>query len=173
MATNTVVAIAPGIASRIGLGLTEAGLVLSVWFFVRALAFLNLWLWPGWHYRFSWFIGSLLVLLANFVAIVLAGNIRLLLIAQLGFGLSSALLYYSSLYYSMVGSKTHKTHSEQGGIHEALIGIGIFCGPALSVVVQSFTCNSAAPAWVIAGALGVAVTMVFRIQRQSRFRMRQ
>lgn len=164
MALNTVIALAPGIASRLGLGLAMAGAVFSVWFYVRALAFLKLWLWPGWHYRFGWFFGGFLLLLVSYVLIVLAGNVAVLIGAQVAFGWASALLYYSALYYSMDGSDAA---GEQGGIHEALIGVGACGGPAVSAVAQLVTGNPAAPAWVVAGALTVALGMAWRIRRRA------
>ena len=168
MAVNTLLAVAPGLASRAGLGLAEAGVVLSVWLYIRALAFLKLWLWPGWHYRFDWFLGGLLTLLVSFVALVSTSSIWGMVLAQIGFGWATAILYYSSLYYAMDGTDAH---SENGGIHEALIGIGIFGGPALSGLAQFITGNPSAPAWVLAGLLSGASGWVWRIHRRSQKRV--
>jgi hypothetical protein len=52
-------------------------------------------------------------------------------LAQVAFGLSLGLIYYSSLYYSMdVG----ETKGEHGGFHESAIGLGIFAGPAVGAL---------------------------------------
>ena len=165
MAINTVAAMAPGLASRMGLGLAEAGVVFSVWFHVRALAFLKLWLWPGWHYRFSWYIGAFGLLLTSFVVLVMARQLPMVLAAQVGLGWASALLYYSSLYYAMDGSSAP---SEHGGIHEALIGVGICGGPALCALAQSVTGSALAPAWVITGALACGMGGAVHIHRSGR-----
>ncbi|HAB16904.1 MAG TPA: MFS transporter [Verrucomicrobiota bacterium] len=164
MALNTVIALAPGLADRAGLGLAQAGVVLSVWFYVRALAFLKLWLWAGWHYRFDWFIGAFVLLLLSYVVLVQARTVPVLVVAQVGLGWASALLYYSSLYYSMDGSETH---SEHGGIHEALIGAGICAGPGLSAAGLWLTGQPAAPAWVVAGALAAAIAGSWQLRRRA------
>ncbi len=44
---------------------------------------------------------------------------QLAVVAQIAFGISVGLIYYSSLFYSMdVG----ETKGEHGGLHEAMIG---------------------------------------------------
>ena len=165
MAINTIVAMAPGLAQKVGLGLTEAGLVFSLWFYIRAFAFLKLWLWPGWHYRFGWFLTGLVGLLVSYLVLLTATSIPLLLLSQIGFGWCSALLYYSSLYYAMDGSQSH---SEHGGIHEALIGVGICGGPALSSAAQWLTGSPMAPAWAVAGVLAAAVGWVCHLHHRAK-----
>ncbi len=87
-----------------------------------------------------------------------------LILAQVGFGWASALLYYSALYYSMDGSETHGEH---GGVHEALIGLGLCGGPAVSAGAIWVTGQPTAPAWVVAGGLAVAMGWVWQIRRRS------
>jgi MFS family permease len=94
-------------------------------------AFLWLWLWPGWHYRFRWLLLAYLGLIAGFVSVLLASNLLWIISAQIIFGLAIGLIYYSSLFYSMDFSETKGEH---GGIHEAVIGIGNFTGPAVGVL---------------------------------------
>jgi len=48
--------------------------------------------------------------------------------AQILFGFSVGLIYYSSLYYSMDVGEASGAH---GGFHEAALGVGIFAGPAV------------------------------------------
>lgn len=168
MAINTIVVMAPGIASRLGLSVAEAGLVLSAWFYVRALAFLKLWWWDGWHYRFDWFLCGFLFLFLGFVGTMVAPTVWGLVVAQVGFGWASALLYYSSLYYSMDRTESH---AEQGGFHEALIGLGLGGGPAISAGALWWTGVPSSPAWIVgAGVLG-AMGWVFGI-RQAAHRLR-
>lgn len=164
MAINTIMVVAPGIAAHVGLTVVQAGLVLSVWFYARAFAFLKLWLWTGWHYRFDWFFGAFAILLVSFVAVMLSPTAAGLILAQVGFGWASALLYYSALYYSMDGSETHGEH---GGVHEALIGLGLCGGPAVSAGAIWVTGQPTAPAWVVAGGLAVAMGWVWQIRRRS------
>jgi len=164
MAINTIMVMAPGIASRVGLSVAEAGLVLSAWFYVRAFAFLKLWWWDGWHYRFDWFVCAFLFLFLGFLGTMISPTVWGLVVAQVGFGWASALLYYSSLYYSM--DQSH-SHAEQGGFHEALIGLGLGGGPAISAGALWWTGVPSSPAWIVgAGVLG-AMGWVFGIRRAS------
>ena len=150
MAVNTLLVVTPGIAEHAGLSLVQAGLVLGVWYWVRAASFAILWRWRGWHYRFSWFLGSFGLLAVSFVSMFTSHLVWELVVAQLAFGFASALLYYSSLFYAMDGSDTKAEH---GGVHEALIGLGIFGGPALSTAAIAITGSSAAPAWTVGSVL--------------------
>jgi predicted MFS family arabinose efflux permease len=125
---NTLIAVMPGVATRLGLSTMLAGFYCSVWCFARVGAFCALWVWPDWHYRFRWLLISYLALIGSFVAILTANNLLMLLVAQVVFGGAVGLIYYSSLFYAMdVG----ETKGEHGGIHEAAIGIGNFAGPAV------------------------------------------
>ncbi|MBX3734583.1 MAG: MFS transporter [Verrucomicrobiae bacterium] len=164
MAINTIMVVAPGIAAHLGLSVAQAGLVLSAWFYTRALAFLKLWWWTRWHYRFDWFFGAFALLLVSFVAIMLSPTVFGLLLAQVGFGWASAVLYYSSLYYAMDGSDAHGEH---GGVHEALIGIGLCGGPAVSAGAIWLTGQATAPAWIVATGLAAAMGWVWRIRRDA------
>ena len=158
MAVNTVVALVPALAIRLGYDVDQIGWLMALWMSVRAAAFAALWIWSGWHYHFGWFAGSLLMLLGGFVAIVLAHQVWVIVVAQLFFGWATALLYYSSLFYAMDGSDTKGEH---GGIHEAFIGCGIFGGPAVSALAMWATASATAPAWAVgaflSGGLGLSL----------------
>jgi MFS family permease len=131
IAINSLVAIIPTLAGRLGLSAAIAGFTCSTWCFARMGSFLFLWLWPGWHYRFRWLVVAYLSLVAGYIAILLSGNLFWLVSAQIVFGAALGLIYYSSLFYSMDLSETKGEH---GGIHEAAIGLGNFAGPAVGVV---------------------------------------
>ena len=128
MAINTVLAVIPGLARRHDLTPMWAGFFCSIWFFARMGTFLALWLWTGWHYRFRWLTGGFVMLILSFGVMLLASELWLVCLAQLGFGIAAGLIYYSSLYYSMDAGDLKGQH---GGFHEAAIGIGLFAGPAL------------------------------------------
>jgi MFS family permease len=151
VAINTIIAVIPGLARRHELTPMWAGFFCSIWFFARVAAFAVLWLWPGWHYRFRWFMGAYAVLLVSFAVILLAPSMWPVMLAQVGFGLAVGLVYYSSLFYSMdVG----ETKGEHGGIHEAAIGAGIFGGPAVGAgALALFPAYATAGAWAVAGLL--------------------
>jgi MFS family permease len=151
MSINTVIAVVPGIARNVGLGIAEAGMVMSVWFIVRAGVFVVLWFWHGWHYRFRWFLTAFLALMGAFVAIMLAREIWVLVVAQLFFGWATGLIYYSSLFYAMDGSETKGAH---GGLHEAFLGLGIFAGPTVGAASLWLAPQSPqAAAWAVTGFL--------------------
>jgi len=134
VAINTVGAVIPQLATKFQLTPTQSGVFCSLWFFVRTLAFVVLWHWTGWHYRFRWLLAAFLGLIASFATLMLAGHFWLVLVAQLGLGCAVGLIYYSSLFYSMdVG----EAKGEHGGLHEAAIGLGICGGPAVGAAALS------------------------------------
>lgn len=128
VAINTLIAVMPGVAGRMGLSTAEAGLYGSLWCFARLGAFFALWFWPGWHYRLGWLLTAYGVMVLTFTAVLTVPVWSLWLGAQVLFGGALGLIYYSSLFYSMdVG----ETKGEHGGIHEAAIGLGNCVGPAV------------------------------------------
>jgi predicted MFS family arabinose efflux permease len=135
IAINTLIAVIPGVATRLKLSTTLAGFCCSVWCFSRLGAFALLWKWPGWHYRFRWLLLAYFALVATFTAVVLSPNVGVLIAGQVVFGGAVGLLYYSSLFYSMDLSDTKGEH---GGIHEAIIGLGNFTGPAVGAAALYF-----------------------------------
>jgi MFS family permease len=129
VAIYSLLAVVPGLANRFGLSASEVGILCSVWFFGRLVAFVGLWQWTGWHYRFRWLGGGYVLLVISFATILLSPVLWLVVAAQIIFGLATGLIYYSSLFYSMdVG----EAKAEHGGWHEAMIGVGIFAGPAVA-----------------------------------------
>src|ERR1019366_5429593 len=105
-----------------------AGFACSLWGFARLATFFALWFWTGWHYRFRWLVTAFALLIASFAVILAAPKLWVGLGAQIFFGISIGLIYYSSLFYSM---DTSETKGEHGGIHEAAIGVGNFIGPGV------------------------------------------
>jgi predicted MFS family arabinose efflux permease len=151
IAINTLIAVMPGIAHKLGLSPTQTGLFCSVWFFGRFAAFVLLWLWRGWHYRFRWLLGAFVLLIAGLATILLATQLWIIVTAQIFFGLATGLIYYSSLFYSMdVG----EAGSEHGGFHEAFIGLGIFLGPATGAAALTLAPQSQNVfTWAVSGLL--------------------
>ncbi len=127
LAINTLVSVIPSLGAKLNLDTMTTGFVCSIWLFVRAAAFVVLWVWPGWHYRFRFLAASYVGLVAGFTLMLTTPVLWLLVAAQVCFGIAVGLIYYSSLFYSMdVG----ETKGEHGGIHEGAIGAGCFAGPA-------------------------------------------
>lgn len=134
LTVNTMVATIPSLAKQQGLTPRMAGFVCSAWLFARAGAFLGLWLWPKWHYRFGFLAGAYAAMIVGFGATLLVPHWWVMVAAQLGLGLALGLIYYSSLYYSM---DLGDTKGEHGGIHESVIGAGNGAGPAIAATALS------------------------------------
>jgi predicted MFS family arabinose efflux permease len=152
VAINTLIALIPGVAKRLDLSPMVAGFCCSLWCFSRFGAFVVLWRWAGWHYRFRWLLVAYLVLVGTFAAIVMAPNVPVLVLAQLAFGVAAGLIYYSSLFYAM---DLGDTKGEHGGIHEAAIGLGNFTGPAVGAA-----CLQLFPAYANSGPLAVTALLL-------------
>jgi MFS family permease len=151
IAINTLLAVMPGIAERLGLSPTQVGLFCSLWLFGRFGAFALLWKWPGWHYRFRWLLGAFVLLIGSFTSILLARELWIVVLAQVFFGLATGLIYYSSLFYSMDAGDAKGEH---GGWHEAFIGAGICLGPAVGATALQFAPQHPdAGAWAVSGLL--------------------
>jgi len=152
VAINTLIAVVPGVAQRLGLSPMLAGFCCSVWCFARVAAFFGLWFWAGWHYRFRWLLAAYLTLIATFAVILTVPDLMVLVAAQIFFGGAIGLIYYSSLFYSMdVG----ETKGEHGGIHEAAIGLGNFAGPAVGAASLHFL-----PQHPNSGAIAVTILLL-------------
>lgn len=167
VAISALLPVIPRIAERFELSPTLAGVFCSVWFFSRAGAFVLLWLWPGWHYRFRWLIGAMAALVLSYAAILLGRQLWLLVSAQVLFGGALGLLYFSSLYYSMdVGEESQAAH---GGLHEAAIGLGAFAGPAAGAVSLKLwpgVATAHARAVTVMLLLGLAAMVWIRFRRR-------
>ncbi|PYK63253.1 MAG: hypothetical protein DME21_03455, partial [Verrucomicrobia bacterium] len=96
IAINTVIPTIPALARRLELSPRLAGFFCSAWLFFRAIAFLVLWLWPGWHYRFRWMGGAYLAMLACFALMLTGSDLRVLAGAQILFGAAVGLPWATS-----------------------------------------------------------------------------
>lgn len=167
---NTLLAMIPGRAEELDLSTAAAGWLCSAWFFGRLAAFILLWRWTGWHFRLPWLLGAFVGLMGGFVAVLVAHELWLLLVAQVVFGLSVGVLYYSSLYYSMaVGD----TRAEHGGVHEAMMGLGGGFGPAIGATALLFwprTANVSAYAVSVLLAVGLLglLGLLFQSKQQNK-----
>lgn len=168
MAMYTVLAVMPDLARRLGLSPTRVGLFCSVWFFSRVVAFAVLWMWTGWHYRFRWMVAAFALVILSFASILLASSLTVIVVAQVFFGLSAGLIYYSSLFYAMdVG----EAKGEHGGLHEAAIGIGICAGPAVGALsLQIWPAIPRANAFAVSALLlaGFAAMLLTWTRRRER-----
>ena len=153
IAINTLIAVLPGVAMKFGLSPMLAGFACSLWGFARLAAFVVLWRWNGWHYRFGWLASAFALLTLSFAVILTVPNLETVLAAQVVFGAAIGLIYYSSLFYSMDDSDTKAEH---GGIHEAAIGIGNCVGPAAGAAALWLAPQSMnAGAWSVSALLAL------------------
>jgi MFS family permease len=168
VAMNTLLAVMPGIAQKLDLSPTRVGLYCSIWFFARFGAFAFLWKWTGWQYRFRWLLMAFVALIISFMFLLLARELWLFALAQVFFGFSAGLIYYSSLYYSMdVGEAS----AEHGGLHEAAIGAGICAGPAVGAAsLQFLPHQSNSGAFAVSGLLLLGLGGLLVIWRTQRAR---
>lgn len=168
VAAFTLLAMIPELARRMGLSTTMAGLFCSIWFFARLAAFVVMWQWTGWHYRFRWLLGGYILLIMGFATVLTADGLLWLGVGQVAFGLAVGVLYYASLFYSMdVG----EARAEQGGIHEAMMGAGNFVGPgigALSLLIAPQVPH--AGVWSVSGllAIGLGILLGNRLKSRSK-----
>ena len=151
IAINTLIAVIPGIAAKFQMSPMFAGFVCSLWGFARLGAFLGLWHWMGWHYRFHWLAAAFAMLIVSFAAILMSPSLAVLILAQIFFGGAIGLIYYSSLFYSMDAGDAKGEH---GGIHEAAIGLGNCLGPAVGAAALEFL-----PQAQNSGAMAVSVLL--------------
>jgi MFS family permease len=166
VAINTVIPLIPSIAAKLDLSTGMAGIVCSLWMFARLAAFAVFWQWTGWHYHFRWLAGSFGLMIVCFFGFLTAQSIGLLLVAQVGFGLSIGLIYYSSLYYSM---NVTENRGSNAGFHEAMIGAGQFFGPALGAATITLVPTAMGiGVWSVGGLLCVGFSgLLFTYRKKS------
>ena len=159
LAANTVISVTPSLAGHLNLSAKWAGFIYSVWMFARGGSFVFLRFWPKWHYRFRFLATAYATMIVCFGIILFTSRLWFLLPAELGLGFSLALIYYSSLFYSMdVG----ETKGEHGGIHEAAIGAGSGFGPAIAATAMTaFPQFPASGTWAVVGLLLIGWGILF------------
>lgn len=152
-----LIPIVPQLSEKLGLTEAQAGAVFSIWQWVRLGAFVLFWLWPGWHYKLRWMLTAFLSIIASFAVILLGSQVWLVVLAQIVFGLSVGLIYYSSLFYSLdVG----ESRGKEGGFHEAAIGLGTFLAPMAGFAGLQFSGgNVNAMIGSISGLLGFGLLL--------------
>jgi MFS family permease len=111
-----------------------AGIVGSIWLAVRFLGFALTGAWTGWHYKIRWQIGPLVALAASLAGMLLIPSLPVLILCQIVFGFSAAILYSASLYYSMHVSRGHGGHA---AFHEAVLGMGTTTGPMIGALAAT------------------------------------
>ena len=165
IAINTLLAVLPGIAHKFDLSPMFAGFVCSLWCFVRVGAFVVLWRWSGWHYQFRWLVTAFGLMVISFAVILVVPSLAAIFIAQIFFGATVGLMYYSSLFYAM---DAHDSSSEQGGIHEAAIGLGNCLGPAAGAAALWLAPqNPSVGAWAVTALLTLGLGGLVAVRKKT------
>jgi predicted MFS family arabinose efflux permease len=168
MAINTLWPFMPGLAIKFSFSPAQVGLFCSVWLLGRFVAFVLLWRWTGWHYRFRWLSSAFAILITSFLMMLLANQFWIVALSQVFLGLSAGFIYYSSLFYSMdVGEGS----AEHGGFHEAAIGVGTCIGPvAGAATLTLFPQHPNAGVLAIGGLLMLGFACLIGLWGSARFK---
>ncbi|MGA2584442.1 MAG: MFS transporter [Tepidisphaeraceae bacterium] len=113
---------------------TMKTLIASVWMAARSAAFLLLGATIWWQTRPRALLIAAIVLLISFLGITVFPSIIGMILWQIALGLAIGFIYAASLYFGMVLSAGN---AEQGGYHEALIGLGSILGPGSGALAEA------------------------------------
>ncbi len=140
-------ALNPQLGEKLGLSATATIWLSSTQLFARAASFAICWKWEAWHYHRGWSLWALWIAPVSIAMAFFINNTVVVFAALALFGLAHGLSYSGSLYYSL---DYGDNKGEHGGLHEAILGIGIFSGPLLAALV----------AWLGGGLFGAQWTIV-------------
>lgn len=154
-------ALTPFIGERLGLSPAWSIWLGCLLLLARAVSFIVLYRWSGWHYHPAWSHYALWSAPAYLAVVFFADHLAVTATACALLGFSLGLSYYMSIYYTLDASE-HK--GAQGGRHEALIGLGILLGPLVGAVGGAATGSTpGAMATLIAAALVITAAGAIRI----------
>lgn len=132
VAANTVTPFMPTITLALGVkSYALATAVASIASLACVGGFVITTFWTSWHYRIRWTIIPFSTLVCGSVSMLLSQSLLMFVLTQIIYGVSVAMLYSGSIYYSMhLGAGS----AAKAGVHEGLIGIGAALGPGLIAV---------------------------------------
>ncbi len=156
-------ALLPHLAQRMGWDASRALWMTVAFFLTRCVSFYVLWQWEGWHDHPGWSRAALWAA-PLFVGIVYAWPTPLIVLPALALlGAAFGLTYYASIYYTLEAGEAKAT---QGGLHEAMIGVGAFLGPLVGSGAVYATGNATAGMFlVVAFALAVNAIGAWAVRR--------
>jgi Na+/melibiose symporter-like transporter len=117
----------PGIFRGLGYDVAVSTALSSVMDVTRVATFVGMLLLQGWHGRRWPIAGTIVLLPIGLFAVLYGGDIGLIIVGELIFGLAMGMVYYASIYYAVV---VRNADVGAGGGHEGLIGAGFAIGPA-------------------------------------------
>ncbi|HEY1629555.1 MAG TPA: hypothetical protein VGF52_06830, partial [Tepidisphaeraceae bacterium] len=142
---NALAAMLPSLAVIKHLRPAMQTLLSSVWFLMRWIMFMVLGVTTFWHTRPRLLLAAAMLLLISFIIVTIrpseifpvgeseSFDLLIMIVGQVGCGIAMGLIYMASLYFGMVLSDGS---TEEGGYHEALIGVGTTLGPAAGLLSQ-------------------------------------
>jgi MFS family permease len=120
----------PSLSDRLGKSPSLTIIMACTFYLTRSMSFFLFGRWEHWHYHRGWNMAALVITPLAFAGIMLTTSLPFILLSLAVFGVSLGLTYSSSIYYSL-DFGTEK--GEQGGLHEAIIGIGNLAGPLIGL----------------------------------------
>lgn len=105
-----------------------------------------------WHYRLPPLIGVQLLAIIAFLAIALMPHGLYWTCAFAVIGLSGAVTYFSSMYYSL---HAQKDKGNKSGVHEAVLGSGLLLGPFFGGMLADSALGVSSPYILCAAVIGV------------------
>jgi MFS family permease len=120
----------PIIFAELGVAVTLATVLASLVALSRFLTFGLLHCFRGWHGSATLLWASLVITPISAWAVLAVDSLPVILIAQIVFGWTAGVSYFSALYYALV---IHNAEVEAGGDHEAVIGAGFVAGPMVGL----------------------------------------
>jgi MFS family permease len=174
---NALAAMLPSLAVIKHLRPAMQTLVSSVWFLMRWVMFMILGVTAFWHTRPRLLLAAAMLLLISFIVITIRPgeifpigesekfDLTIMILGQIGCGLAMGLIYMASLYFGMVLSEGS---TEEGGYHEALIGVGTTLGPAAGLLSQTLRPGDQHAAVISVGSL-IGLSILFASGASLRF----
>ncbi|MBC7771220.1 MAG: hypothetical protein H7210_01865 [Pyrinomonadaceae bacterium] len=171
MVTSALGPILPELLRDLGVREAWRPVLGSAWLAPRALAFVVLQRWHGWHGTWLAPILGTTMILAGFAGAVLSPmlgesltSILIFVISLAFFGTGMAIIYAAAIYYAM---EVGNAQVDAGGTHEALIGVGYTVGPlcglagaGMVALDQIPTHYGRAAVVVLVAVIGVTVSLI-------------
>ena len=138
---------------RLGLGLVAATALAASFDTARVGAFVAMQWTSRWYGSGAVVAASVLATPAGFYAVLLSGDLGVVLAGAVLFGAANGVVYFAGLYYAM---ELKNASVDAGGQHEGWIGVSLSLGPGLGLISRGLTPVTGA-AWGLIAATGPIV----------------
>jgi MFS family permease len=156
-------ALAPQMAERLKLPPMFTIWLASSVLFTRSVAFVVLLRWNGWHYHAGCSHAAMWAAPLALAAIFFSTHVLVVLPALIVFGAAIGLSYAGSLYYTI--DYGEEAVGEHGGLHEAIIGIGVTLGPLVGAGVSALTGQNESATQAVIVGLVMALNLTTLVAR--------